>query len=382
MSDPIRSYLKDIKEIPLLTARQEIELATRIKRGDAHSLRFGRFEYIDGTEAAPKDETLAALKRDRISHRLIGNFAFSHVGRSLDGVQYVYSKPSTNVTLVAAKPTRGVFQVDGWGELDIGLFSASLTKQVAFKKSAAEWRVFGIQYHDWRNVLKTDNRPAAVRSRDTGNVRVTSAGGNYLHAFSGAAGKFDVLVWGVAQAGTWGVLDHRAGAVAVEAGYQPPERVLKPWFRAGYSYGSGDDNPNDGDHNTFFQLLPTPRIYARMPFYNMMNNEDTFGEVMLRPHPKVTVRTAVHLLRLAERNDLWYQGGGAFQPWTFGFAGRPSNGNRSLSTVFDVGAEIQVNPNVGIGAYFADAESKSVTSAIYPNDPRSRFGYVELRLRR
>ena len=37
--DPIRSYLKDIKTIPLLTAKQEVELATKIRKGDAKAKR-------------------------------------------------------------------------------------------------------------------------------------------------------------------------------------------------------------------------------------------------------------------------------------------------------------------------------------------------------
>jgi len=37
--DPIRAYLRDIKEIPLLSARQEIELAKRIRKGDGKAKR-------------------------------------------------------------------------------------------------------------------------------------------------------------------------------------------------------------------------------------------------------------------------------------------------------------------------------------------------------
>ena len=39
MAEPIRSYLKDIKSIPLLTAKQEIDLATRIRKGDEKAKR-------------------------------------------------------------------------------------------------------------------------------------------------------------------------------------------------------------------------------------------------------------------------------------------------------------------------------------------------------
>ena len=360
---------------------------------EAHSLRFGRFEFLEGTETTPRDASLAALKRDRIAARLIGNFAFSHVWRSFDGVHYVFNRPSTNVTLFAARPTRGVFQVDGWGELDIGLTSVSITRPVATQKSTGEWRAFAIYYHDWRTVgengapfpVKTDNRTLgtaatqAQRTADTGNIRIGTFGGNYMHVFdSGGAGKFDVLFWGVLQTGKWGVLDHRAGAGVAEAGYQPPMNLLKPWIRVGYSYGSGDRDPNDDRHNTFFQILPTPRIYARFPFYNMMNNQDLFGELILRPHSKVTVRTDVHSLRLAHQNDLWYQGGGAFQPWTFGYVGRTSNGRRGLATMFDVSADFQVNAHINVNAYFAHAEGKTVTSSIYPSGKHARFGYVEL----
>jgi hypothetical protein len=342
----------------------------------ASSLRFGRIEFVDGAEVAPKDTTLAVLKRDRIAHRLLGNFGFSHVGRSFDGIQYGRGTPGMNLTLLAARATQGVFQVNGWGELDTDVLYGALTGSVG-KKSPGEWRAFALSYHDGRPVLKTDNRPTAARTADHHNIRVTSVGGNYLQTLTTKWGTTDVLFWGTWQFGNWGVLDQRAGAVAIEGGFQPTLK-LKPWFRGGYFYSTGDNNPNDAKHGTFFQVLPTPRIYARFPFYNLMNNQDAFVEVILRPHAKWTIRSDAHFLRLGNKNDLWYTGGGAFQPSTFGYVGRPSNGSQSLANVYDVSVDYQVNPHLTLTGYYAGATGRAVIQKIYPDGGTGQFGYAEL----
>jgi len=256
----------------------------------SHSLQIGRFEFLDGSEAAPKNTTVAALKRERVFQRLIGTFGFSDVGRSFDGVHYVYATPHQNLTFIGAVPTRGVFQVDGWGWNRIAFNYTSYTRQWGGRGHAADTRFFFIEYDDFRHILKTDNRPLAARRADLGNIRVDTFGGHTLHAFETGAGTLDLLFWGAAQTGRWGVQQHRAGAVDIEGGMQPrllPK--LKPWLRGGWTYGSGDGNPNDNRHESFFQLLPTPRPYARFPFYNMMNTQDRFGILQLRPHAKLTV---------------------------------------------------------------------------------------------
>jgi hypothetical protein len=341
------------------------------------SLRFGRFEVVDGSETTPRDATLATLKRERIAHRLVGNFVFSHVGRSFDGIQYVRGVPSTNVTLVAGRATRGVFQVNGWGELDTDILYGALTHAVG-KNSPGEWRVFAVSYHDGRRVLKVDNRPAAAIAADQHNIRITSLGGNYLQTAKAGSGTLDMLVWGTWQFGSWGVLDHHAGALDLEGGYQPKLK-LKPWFRGGYSWSTGDDNPNDGHHGTFFQVLPTPRIYARFPFYNLMNNQDAFGELVLRPHPKWTIRSDAHFLRLSNKNDLWYSGGGASQQRkTFGYTGRPSHGSQSLANVYDVSADYQVDSHLTLTGYYACATGRTVIEKIYPTGATGQLGFAEL----
>lgn len=346
------------------------------------SVRLGRFEWMDGGEVVPKDATLAAMKRDRVNQRLIGPFAWTHVGRSFDGVHYILSRPRLNVTALAAVATRGAFQTDGWGQLKTGFATVSATGQTGHEKNAGEWRISAIYYHDWRHVLKVDNRPLAARQRDFGNIRLGTFTLHYLHNRQTRAGSFNGLVWTALQMGRWGALDHRAGAVNIEGGWQPPgPKRLKPWLEAGLAHASGDKNPDDMRHGTFHQLLPTPRPFARTPFYNMMNSQDYFGMLTLRPHGKVTVRGEFHAVRLTEASDLWYAGGGAFQPWTFGYAGRNAGGARSVANLWDMSCDVNLNAHVSFGGYLGHMQGKAAVRRIYPQDGGGNFGYLELMYR-
>jgi hypothetical protein len=109
----------------------------------------------------------------------------------------------------------------------------------------------------------------------------------------------------------------------------------------------------------------------------MMNNEDLFGILIVRPTNALTLRSEFHDLRLASRNDLWYLGGGAFQPWTFGYQGRPSNGGKGLANLYDISADYAFNPTTSMTVYWGYAQGHSVIAAIYPNNKNGALGFIE-----
>jgi len=349
-----------------------------LKRVGPLGLKIGRFEYFDGTEVKPKDAMLAGIVQNRISSRLISNFAFTTVQRSFDGVQLSGNVGRNNVTFFGGRPTQGVFQVKGMNELDVDAYYGAYTRQVGNERNAGDFRVFAMGYIDHRTtVLKTDNRPSKTRAGDFGKIEIATWGADYVHvSHVQGAGDFDFLVWGALQTGSWGSLTQRAAAFVGEAGWQAPVKV-KPWVSVGYSYGSGDGNASDSRHGTFFQDLPTPRQYARFPFYNMMNNEDLYATFNIKPVSKLALRSEVHTLRLASSSDFWYSGGGAFQPGTFGFTGRPSNTNRGLANVCDISADYQFTRSFGANVYYGHAFGKGVISSIYPKDASGQLVYLE-----
>ena len=341
------------------------------------NLRVGRFEYFEGLETTPKDPSLAWLQTNRVAQRLVGNFGFSNGQRSFDGIDGHYGKGSWDLTAMAGRATQGVFNMNANPELNVDI------QYLAFSKYDFNnhflWRVFAIDYHDGRTGLtKTDNRPLPVRQADHKNIRVGTYGADFLTTLPAGPGAFDLVFWGVLQNGNWGLLSQHSGAFATEAGYRFTTLPTRLWLRGGIFRGTGDNNNTDTVHNTFFQLLPTARAYARFPFYDLMNSRDEFAQIVDNPLKHLEIRSDLHFLQLTSSKDLWYQGGGAYDNKSFGFAGRPSAGHSSLATVADISSDYQITPNFALNLYYSHSYGKSVIAADYPAGHAANFGYLEL----
>ena len=347
---------------------------------DTDSVRLGRFEFFDGQELTPKDPALRWLQTNRVAQRLVGNFGFSNAQRSFDGADFKAGGKTWDITAMAGRSIQGVFNMNANPELNVDIQYAAYSRSFASQHIIV--RGFGLGYHDGRTgIVKTDNRTATARALDHKNIRIGTYGGDLVMAIPVRKVNLDFVLWGAGQNGHWGLLDHSAGAITVEGGLRLNTVTSKPWLRGGYFRSTGDNNPNDGTHNTFFQVLPTPRVYARFPFFNQMNSTDEFVQLIDAPTRKLELRSDLHSLRLTSNQDFWYQGGGAFDNKVFGFTGRPSNGNASFSSLFDISADYAFTPQISVTGYYARVFGKTVIASIYPRDRDANYGYFELTYR-
>ncbi|RMD56083.1 MAG: hypothetical protein D6828_04230, partial [Nitrospirae bacterium] len=377
----------------------ELYIKSKMPGLEALSLKVGRFSYNGGLETKPINPTIKWLKKFRISQRMIGTFDWSHTGRSYDGFQIAYDEPAYNVTLTATHPTQGGFQMDQDQTInDIDLIAGVFTIKNSKELKNTDVRLFYYFYDDARDAdcvgtdatftslrcfgpVRPDNTVGiATFKANKGDVEIHSFGGDIIQTIpTGDYGIVDLLVWGVYQTGDWGDLDHDAFGVTGEVGYKFTKIPWTPWFRTGYFYSSGDDDPDDGDHNTFFQVLPTPRIYARTPIYNLMNNQDVFFMMLLRPHKRVKIRSDFHKVWLAKSEDRWYAGAGAnHESNQFGYAANPSRGEHDLATLVDVSASYKVTDFLGLNMYYSHIWGDDVIEKTFNKEDDSDFFYAEV----
>ena len=343
----------------------------------------GRMPYTSGAEGdalgvSPSSDQVRQLRRLRLDGRVLGTFDWSFYGRRFDGVQVNARGSRTYAGGGAFLVTQGGYEESA----SLSMPKLQVASAYAGRRygAVAESQAFVVGYRDRRDIdIRPDNAAVPVEAAD---ITVIGAGASHVSARAAGPGELDWLAWGVAQAGDWYGQSHRAFSVAAEAGYRWPQAAWRPWLRTGASHASGDDDPADDRHGTYFPMLQDTRTYARSMVYAQMNLRDVFAQLMLEPHSRVRLRADVHRLDLASTADRWYQGSGATarDGRFFGYSTRPSSGVRGLGTVLDGTADVRLSRYWSVNGYAGRMWGGPVVRGAFADD-RLFYWYVENVLR-
>lgn len=276
----------------------------------------GRQVFGDGFEAPAGVAHLDAMKRRLLADRLVGVSDWTNVGRRFDGVSAGYGKGGGHLAVFGLRPLAGGFDHENAFEQfdDLSVYGLTLTGRHGAWIPGSEVRLFAVQYEDSRRV---------ARDLAGDDLSLTTAGASLLAG--GAAGH--LLAWGALQTGDWGTADQEAWAFIVNVGRNFTNLPGKPMVHLGWEQSSGDASPG-GDHETFFNVLPTNhKYYGIMDYVDFPNLRDLYMETVLTVGGKGALRLALHDFSLTERADAWYGGSGAFEEESFGYATRiPDSG--------------------------------------------------------
>jgi hypothetical protein len=348
--------------------------------GPGLRLQVGRMAYASGSESTSTLPKLEAVKRTRLTARLIGEFEWSLYQRGFDGLRFDVDQPAWHGSVFAARPTQGGFEPAAGRTIDrIDLFAGSVTVKPGPRLKRTEVQVFGYGYVDDRELAaRPDNtgRPAARV-----DVSIATIGASLVGAWPTPAGELDVLAWGAWQTGSWYEQSHRGSSLALEVGHQWSRARGAPWVRGGYLYASGDDDPADARHATFFQMIPTVRKFSYTASYSQMNLRDAFVELSVQPARALRLNVDLRHLSLAEGADRWYSGSGATKETGtfFGFGTRASGGATSLGTVVEGTADVTINQHLSLSGFLGTIDGGAVVANLFQGG-RLVFGLAEARL--
>lgn len=348
------------------------ELTLRVSAADDRSsVTLGRMTFSSGAEFAADNPSLETLKRERLHSRLVGNFEWSYYQRRFDGVRVDIARPDWHVTAAALLPTQGGFEES----TNLSMPNVQIATASHTRKRAGEWQVFGTLYRDRREMAAVvDNTLSPDRPVD---VTIAALGGSHARVTPTRSGELDTVLWGAVETGDWYGQAHRAASVAAEVGHRWSGAAGRPWLRAGYLWSSGDGDPADDRHGTFFQMLPSSRKYALSATYAQVNLTDAFVQAVFEPRG-VKTRIEVHAVGLASGQDLWYQGSGATASTGryFGFSGRATGGHARLGTVLEGTVDVPLKTYWSVNAYVGTMWGGGVVKHNFRGD-RLTFWYLE-----
>lgn len=142
------------------------------------------------------------------------------------------------------------------------------------------------------------------------------------------------------QRGDFGGADHRA-AMAQASITRPVGRGIAS---LGAAWASGDDDPTDGEHQTFDNLYPLNHAYYGyidlLSLQNLRTVELSYRRSLL--NDKLKFRATLHGFWLDDKNDVWYEAGLKPISGLFVAPSRIDNTERFLGSELDLSVEYDI----------------------------------------
>jgi len=247
-------------------------------------------------ERVPLYMRLGRQNFDYGQQRLIGSFEWANIGRSFDAVRLRYDDQAWWADAFIAQVV--VHDDNRLNDTDNDL------------PNAADDSTFYSIYGGCRGLRLGDVELSWIlRDNDNADDREIHTFGT---RFEGKYAQWDYDGEFAYQSGDWtNRIDHHAFAVHLGAGYTLTQITSKPRVGAQYNFATGDDDPDDNDHETFDNLFPTNHPhYGYMDFFSWQNMHNLQLEFQIDPVERLWIKTHLHFFWIHRDDDQWYNAGG------------------------------------------------------------------------
>jgi hypothetical protein len=329
--------------------------------------------------------------------RLVGSFDWNNIGRTFDAVKLRWEEKLWWVDLFTSSvvvPERGSYNqsdVFNGNETDRGqIFSGVYFETVALPFQATDFYIFHLHENDSARYLtnplgdtnfftfgtRWKSQPGAfapsrtTKSKDEDGKAAPDLEGPKPIGLD-YTGEF---AW---QSGDVQGKDLLAFAGHADLGYTFDANWV-PRIALGYSFASGDYNPNDKNVETFQNLFPTNhKFYGQMDLFSWQNLHDVEVDLKIAPIRAVTMRLDFHAFWLADTNDAWYRANGTTAVRPLSSAARTA-GN-FVGTELDFLVTWNVSKNLQLEGGYSHFFSGDYLAATGPNDSAD-FAYLQTKI--
>jgi hypothetical protein len=311
---------------------------------------YGDFKIAEGEEGTLRGRVGRQFLQYGTQH-LVSPLGWSNTFRNFEGVKLYYSSVDWDIDAFATRPVN-----EATGNVNRRTSRDKADQSKWFSGVYSTWKGTENQKLDlyWIWADEDQDKP----DRIDGNRHTLGARWEGKHAVKECdrvVGTWNAEFEGAYQFGeetfrTGINQDIQAGFLSGNLGYTWNDVAWTPSLKGLFWYGSGDDDPTDGENNTVSTLYPLGHAYwGIIDNLNGQNLLDYSLQGSVKPSSKLTLVSALHWFEKAESADPIYNVAGA----PFPNPGVPGTSDKDIGTEIDIIATYQATKNLQIQAGYS-----------------------------